>query len=131
MRGSRGRAAAALIAGGLAVAAMMLPSTPAAWARTNDPVAAASAGPAPAFYTFQAPGGQATAGRRDIALTFDDGPGPYTPQVLSVLESYHVPATFFEIGINAANYPQYTRMLAQAGYPVEDHTWTHPDLATL
>ncbi|HWX75053.1 MAG TPA: polysaccharide deacetylase family protein, partial [Solirubrobacteraceae bacterium] len=35
---------------------------------------------------------------RDIALTFDDGPGPYTPQVLSVLEHEHVPATFFAIG---------------------------------
>ncbi|HWX52548.1 MAG TPA: polysaccharide deacetylase family protein, partial [Solirubrobacteraceae bacterium] len=31
-------------------------------------------------------GGQA----RDIALTFDDGPGPYTPQVLDVLERHHV-----------------------------------------
>ena len=35
---------------------------------------------------------------RDVALTFDDGPGPYTPGVLSVLEREHVPATFFVIG---------------------------------
>ena len=88
-------------------------------------------GPEPAFYTYQAPGGSATAGRHVIALTFDDGPGPYTPQVLSVLERFHVPATFFEIGENIVEYPQYTRMLAVAGYPVEDHTWTHPDLATI
>ncbi len=66
-----------------------------------------------------------------IALTFDDGPGPYTPQVLSVLEQYHVPATFFEIGENVAQYPQYTQMVAAAGYLVEDHTWSHPDLSTL
>jgi hypothetical protein len=66
-----------------------------------------------------------------IALTFDDGPGAYTPQVLSVLERYHVPATFFEIGQNVATYPQYTGMLAQAGYPVENHTWSHADLATI
>jgi hypothetical protein len=66
-----------------------------------------------------------------IALTFDDGPGPYTPQVLSVLERYHIPATFFEIGENAARYPQYTKALAAAGYPVEDHTWSHADLATM
>src|SRR6476660_3537309 len=32
---------------------------------------------------------------REIALTFDDGPGPFTPQVLSVLEKHHVRATFF------------------------------------
>jgi hypothetical protein len=64
-------------------------------------------------------------------LTFDDGPGPYTPQILSVLQRYGVPATFFEIGTNVVQYPQYTRMLAAAGYPVEDHTWTHPDLTTI
>jgi len=93
--------------------------------------AAEAQSPQPAFYTSQAPGGLPTVGKKVIALTFDDGPGPYTPQVLSVLESYHVPATFFEIGENIVEYPQYTRMLAAAGYPVEDHTWTHPDLTTL
>src|SRR6185437_5942544 len=31
---------------------------------------------------------------RDVALTFDDGPGPYTPGVLSVLERERAPATF-------------------------------------
>ena len=85
----------------------------------------------PAFFTYQAPGGAATAGRKVIALTFDDGPGPSTPQVISVLEQYHVPATFFEIGENVAQYPQYTTMVATAGYPVEDHTWNHPDLTTI
>ena len=87
--------------------------------------------PQPAIYTWQAPGDAWTAGQRVIALTFDDGPGPFTPQVLSVLEQYHVPATFFEVGENVAEYPQYTQMVAAAGYPVEDHTWSHPDLATL
>jgi peptidoglycan-N-acetylglucosamine deacetylase len=93
--------------------------------------AAGAQGAQPAFYTSQAPGGASTVGQRVIALTFDDGPGPYTPQVLSVLERYHVPATFFEIGENVVQYPQYTQMVAAAGYPVEDHTWSHPDLATL
>ncbi len=85
----------------------------------------------PAFTTSQAPGGAATAGQRVIALTFDDGPGPFTPQVLSVLESYRVPATFFEIGDEVARYPQYSKMVAAARFPVEDHTWSHPDLTTL
>ena len=99
------------------------------------PVAAPGAGAAsndqPAFTTFEAPGGATTAGQRVIALTFDDGPGPYTPQVLSVLERYQVPATFFEIGEEVAAYPQYSRMVAAAGFPVEDHTWSHPDLTTI
>lgn len=91
---------------------------------------AASSGQ-PAFYTWQAPGGGVTAGQKVIALTFDDGPGSYTPQVLSVLERYEVPATFFEIGEEVAAYPQYSKMVAAAGYPVEDHTWSHPDLTTI
>ena len=95
------------------------------------PVAGAASSAQPAFYTWQAPGGGSTAGQKVIALTFDDGPGPYTPQVLSVLERYQVPATFFEIGENVAAFPQYSKMVAAAGYPVEDHTWSHPDLTTL
>jgi peptidoglycan/xylan/chitin deacetylase (PgdA/CDA1 family) len=94
------------------------------------PVAGAQS-PQPAFSTWQAPGDASTAGQRVIALTFDDGPGPFTPQILSVLEQYHVPATFFEIGEKVAEYPRYTEMVAAAGYPVEDHTWSHPDLSTL
>ena len=48
-----------------------------------------------------------------------------------MLEQYHVPATFFEIGDEVARYPQYSKMVVTAGYPVEDHTWSHPDLTTL
>jgi hypothetical protein len=42
-----------------------------------------------------------------------------------------VPATFFEAGEHVVQYPQETRMLAEAGYPVEDHTWSHLDLTTI
>jgi peptidoglycan-N-acetylglucosamine deacetylase len=90
-----------------------------------------SAAEQPAFYTWQAPGTPPSDGQKDIALTFDDGPGPYTPEVLAVLEEYHVPATFFEIGEMVADYPQYSRELVAAGYPVEDHTWSHPDLTDI
>ena len=75
-------------------------------------VSAGAATAQPAFFTSQAPGGAATAGKKVIALTFDDGPSPYTPAVLSVLEQYHVPATFFEIGEEVARYPQYAKMAA-------------------
>ncbi len=96
-----------------------------------SPQATGAQSPQPAFFTWQAPGDAWTAGQRVIALTFDDGPGPYTPQVLRALQQYHVPATFFEIGQDVAAYPRYSHMVAAAGYPVEDHTWSHPDLTTL
>ncbi len=85
----------------------------------------------PSFTTYQAPGGAATAGKRVVALTFDDGPGPFTPQVLAVLQHFQVPATFFEVGEEVARYPQYAKLVAAAGFPIGNHTWNHPDLSTL
>ena len=67
-----------------------------------------------------------------IALTFDDGPWVQTPQFLTLLEHYHVPATFFEIGEQIATYGEggkiERRMLAD-GDMIGDHTWSHPDVA--
>src|SRR5436189_6271 len=42
---------------------------------------------------------------RYIALTFDDGPGPYTPLALRKLRAAHVPATFFIVGRNIHSFP--------------------------
>jgi peptidoglycan/xylan/chitin deacetylase (PgdA/CDA1 family) len=72
--------------------------------------------------------------RREIALTFDDGPwsDPPTIDFLHVLEQAHVPATFFEIGRQLAGYdPGGTvakRMLLD-GDMIGDHTWSHPNMA--
>jgi peptidoglycan/xylan/chitin deacetylase (PgdA/CDA1 family) len=68
---------------------------------------------------------------RDIALTFDDGPGPYTPQVLSVLESHHVKATFFVIGKMLRYFSASTVKEIEDGDVIGDHTETHPMLAHL
>ncbi|MHB8533439.1 MAG: polysaccharide deacetylase family protein, partial [Solirubrobacteraceae bacterium] len=68
---------------------------------------------------------------RDIALTFDDGPGPYTPQVLSVLERYHTPATFFVIGKMLRYFSASTVREIEDGDAIGDHTESHPMLAKL
>jgi peptidoglycan-N-acetylglucosamine deacetylase len=65
---------------------------------------------------------------RMIALTFDDGPSLYTPQVLAVLNRYHVHATFFEIGRQVGALAATSRSIIQAGDVVGDHTWSHPVL---
>ena len=68
---------------------------------------------------------------KDIALTFDDGPGPYTPEVLSVLERFHVHATFFAIGKMERYFSASTIREFQDGDVVGDHTQSHPQLAQL
>ena len=69
---------------------------------------------------------------REIALTFDDGPWYDTPQFLDILERYHVPATFFEIGEQISTYGEggaiERRMLAD-GDMIGDHTWSHPNVS--
>jgi peptidoglycan/xylan/chitin deacetylase (PgdA/CDA1 family) len=62
---------------------------------------------------------------REIALTFDDGPGPYTPQVLAVLQRENVPGTFFEVGVSDEYFHASTAAIAADGYPIGDHTENH------
>ena len=64
--------------------------------------------------------------RRDVALTFDDGPSPSTPKLVKVLRSRHVPATFFPVGYAIQRYPRYLQLLRINHFPVGDHTMTHP-----
>jgi peptidoglycan-N-acetylglucosamine deacetylase len=74
----------------------------------------------------QRSGGPA-AGRR-VALTFDDGPSVYTPQVLAILNRYGVHATFFEIGRQVRPLAATSRAVIHSGDVIGNHTWSHPDL---
>ncbi len=67
-----------------------------------------------------------------IALTFDDGPKPgSTEQLLSILTTERVPATFFVIGRHASAYPDLIRKIDSVGMEIENHTYTHPNLTLL
>ena len=68
---------------------------------------------------------------RELALTFDDGPGPYTPEILSILERENVPATFFEVGILEEYFHASTSKIVTRGYAVGDHTFSHPPMSRL
>ncbi len=64
--------------------------------------------------------------RRQVALTFDDGPDPATtPKVLEVLGRHGVRATFFVIGERAARHPEVIAAIAQAGHQIESHSHRH------
>jgi peptidoglycan/xylan/chitin deacetylase (PgdA/CDA1 family) len=65
-----------------------------------------------------------------VALTFDDGPGPYTATALRALRENHARATFFLVGRNLATWPQVTREEAALG-AIGDHSWTHPYLPNM
>ncbi len=67
--------------------------------------------------------------RREIALTFDDGPHPqYTPALLRILKQNNVPATFFLVGEQAEKYPELVRAEASAGHSIANHTYHHVSL---
>ncbi len=63
--------------------------------------------------------------RLRVALTFDDGPDPMTPQYLDVLGRLGVRATFFFVGENAARAPGLVRDAVRCGHEVGGHGWTH------
>lgn len=71
------------------------------------------------------------AGKKLIALTFDDGPGPYTNRLLDGLKKQNVKATFFMLGSRAEAYPEVAKRVYQEGHQVASHTYDHPDLTSL
>ena len=65
-----------------------------------------------------------------VALTFDDGPGPYSARLVELLRRHGARATFFEIGSKAAVGADLVRAELSVG-AVGDHSWSHPDLTQL
>lgn len=66
--------------------------------------------------------------RRELALTFDDGPTPSTPDLLRALYDLRVPATFFLCGMHVRRFPSIAREIVAAGHEVANHTDSHPRL---
>ncbi|MFI6816927.1 polysaccharide deacetylase family protein [Nonomuraea sp. NPDC050328] len=89
---------------------------------------AATATPRP---TTPAPAARAVDCRvaKCVALTFDDGPGPYTGRLLDSLEEAGARATFFTVGLNAAAQPEILRRMVREGHLVANHSWAHRDLS--
>ncbi|MBO3143565.1 polysaccharide deacetylase family protein [Dermatophilus congolensis] len=69
--------------------------------------------------------------RKIVYLTLDDGPSPYTTKALEILSRHNVPATFFMIGEEAAQYPETAAKVRAAGHAIGNHTYTHPWLTHL
>ena len=68
-----------------------------------------------------------SASRRQIALTYDDGPNdPHTLRLLEVLAKHDVLATFFLIGRYVQQRPDIAREVIRSGHILGNHTFTHP-----
>jgi peptidoglycan/xylan/chitin deacetylase (PgdA/CDA1 family) len=75
-----------------------------------------------------------------VALTFDDGPYIWTNDLLDILKSNSVKATFFVVGNNggkgqindpSTGYPAVIKRMYAEGHQIGSHTWSHQDLSTL
>lgn len=66
-----------------------------------------------------------------IALSFDDGPSIYTPDVLKMLAENGASATFFMVGYNIDRYGNTVKLVHQSGCEVGNHSVNHPNLNTL
>ena len=69
--------------------------------------------------------------RKLLCLTFDDGPGQYTDDLLNCLEENNAHATFFMLGQNVANYPEQVQHILKAGCEIGSHSYDHPNLKNL
>lgn len=66
-----------------------------------------------------------------VAITFDDGPGPYTMSLLNTLKAKQTKATFFMLGQQVSLYPKVAASVAAGGHEIGVHTWDHRSLSTL
>ena len=66
------------------------------------------------------------AARREISITFDDGPDPeVTPHVLDLLDRNRAKASFFCVGEKAARFPDIVKEIVRRGHSIENHSHRH------
>ncbi|BGP26459.1 chitin deacetylase, carbohydrate esterase family 4 protein [Rhodotorula toruloides] len=69
--------------------------------------------------------------KNDWGASFDDGPSPYTPRLLNLLESQGLKSTFFIVGSRALSRPEMVQTEYMLGHQLSIHTWSHSSLTTL
>jgi peptidoglycan/xylan/chitin deacetylase (PgdA/CDA1 family) len=65
--------------------------------------------------------------RPRFALTFDDGPGPATRELLALLGRHSAKATFFLVGKQVEAHADIAREVVDAGHEVGSHSYAHLD----
>lgn len=60
-----------------------------------------------------------------VYLTFDDGPSIYTNDILDILDSYNVKATFFVVGKEGTNAEEALQRIVDEGHTLGMHSYSH------
>lgn len=63
--------------------------------------------------------------KKNIAITFDDGPHEKTPEILDVLLKYNAKATFFCIGKQIEKHPEILKRIINEGHIIGNHSYSH------
>lgn len=67
-----------------------------------------------------------------VAFTFDDGPkSQLSDELLDLLNSYHIKATFLVVGKECLFNPELLKRIAKEGHDVANHSYSHLRLDTL
>ena len=66
-----------------------------------------------------------------VALTFDDGPGPRTKELLDALQKYNAHATFFMLGQKVPSYADQVKRMKELGCELGNHSYDHADLSKM
>ena len=68
---------------------------------------------------------------KSVVLSFDDGPAPVSAleSILQTLEEKGIIAEFYVLGSEVKQYPEAARRIVRQGHHIQNHSWSHPDLA--
>jgi len=70
--------------------------------------------------------------KKEIALTFDDGPNPeITPQLLEVFKTHGIQVNFFCIGEKLEDQKELVNQMIQEGHLIANHSYTHSNFFPL
>lgn len=67
-------------------------------------------------------------GKKAIAITFDDGPGDYTEDLINGLNARHARATFFMVGSCVEQHPDILPLMVSGGHQLGNHTYSHSNI---
>ncbi|MBA4141746.1 MAG: polysaccharide deacetylase family protein [Nitrosospira sp.] len=69
---------------------------------------------------------------KSVVLSFDDGPAPVSAleSIVNTLKENEVKAEFYVLGQEVSRFPEAARMIVTRGHDIQNHSWSHPNLAT-